>query len=761
MNEEQATEPSPLRRMSGRGCGFVFFLIMLVGASIWGAALGAFVYILDEAEAQIKELDTYRPKVGSRIYSIEDGYRGELLGEYNTEYRQLVNLNEMPLHLQKAFVATEDDKFYQHKGVRLDAIANAALFIMRTGKLRGGSTITQQLVRDVEEATGVSREQTMARKAREAVVALQVEREFTKDEILELFLNKIFLGGSAYGVEAASRQYFGKSCRDVTLAEGAVLAGILRSPNNRRPDWYPDRATGVRNTVLGQMLENRFITQEEYDAAIATRVEDALLTKEERQTQLESGEGFLAPNRFLAPYFVEEMRQRLVQSGKYTKEMLLEQGLEIITTLDMRLQRAAEQALYEELEAIDAKKLEALKARKQEAEFVPVTGAIVCIDNRPGMEGFVRALVGGRDWNQEKYNTVTQAKRQPGSSVKPFVWAAALDEGRKTNLTAASIIEDAQFVRYDALGRAYSPGNFDGKYAGPVTLRYALQQSLNTVSIRLVDRIGMPLVRQYIERAKAFSAPIDDSAGLTIGLGTHQVTPMDQCLAYACFANGGMYHPAVFVDEIKDRDGITQLKVTPDDVRRSAHRAFEPDLAYLMTYLLEGVATYGTGARTAELKRPRAGKTGTTNDARDVWFCGYTPYYTCVVWIGYRDNRSLGRGLEWTGGRRACPIWTKFMIKAHESLPVQDFEVPKGPDGQPAVDFIEVARQTKDSWAGGFKEVFLKGTRPPSYRTEEERALEEREKQMEQQLFAPADAPAQAPAPGAETTTPPPLVLHQ
>ncbi|MCC6489487.1 MAG: hypothetical protein IT364_18460, partial [Candidatus Hydrogenedentes bacterium] len=334
-----------------------------------------------------------------------------------------------------------------------------------------------------------------------------------------------------------------------------------------------------------------------------------------------------------------------------------------------------------------------------------------------------------------------------------------LDEGRKSNLTAASIIEDRAFVSYDALGRPYSPGNFDGKYAGPVTLRYALQQSINTVSIRLVDRFGMPLVRSYIERAKAFSAPIDDSAGLTIGLGTHQVTPMDQCLAYACFANGGMYHPAVFVDEIKDRDGITQFKATPDDVRRSAHRAFEPDLAYLMTYLLEGVATYGTGAKTADLKRPRAGKTGTTNDARDVWFCGFTPYYTCVVWIGYRDNRSLGRGLEWTGGRRACPIWTKFMLKAHEGLPLQDFEVPKGLDGQPLVDFFDVARQTRDSWAGGFKEVFLKGTRPPSYRTAEERALEEREKQMEQELLAPTETPA--PAPSAESTAPPPLVLHQ
>ena len=740
MSESEKTEPTPLRRMHSRGCGFVFFLFMMVVAAVWGAALGLFVKHLDDAKDQVVALDEYRPKVGSKIYSSEDGYRGELLGEYNIEYRQLVNLSDIPLYLQKAFIATEDDKFYQHKGVRPDAIVNAALHILRTGDIRGGSTITQQLVRDVETVTGVSREQTLERKMREAVVALQVEREFTKDEILELFLNKSFLGGSAYGVEAAAQQYFGKSCRDLTLGESAVIAGILRSPNNRRPDRYPERATAVRNVVLGQMLENGFITQDEHDAAIKENVAEQVMTKEEREAKLQRGVGTLLPNHFLAPYFVEEMRQRAVRTmPQYVdKERLLEQGLEITATLDMRLQRAAEDALYRELDAFDEKKKKDLEKQGRMDEFEPVTGAIVCIDNRPGKEGFVRAMVGGRDWEKEKYNTVTQARRQPGSSVKPFVWAAALEERRKNNLTAASIILDESFVSYDALGRTWNPKNFDGKYKGPVTLRFALERSINTVSVRLVDRVKMPVVRSYIEKA-GFEIPIDDSVGLTLGLGTHQVTVLEQCLAYACFANGGMYHPAVFIEEIKDRDGIPLYQTSPDDeVRRLQHRAFNPDLAYLMTYLLEGVATYGTGARSRDLDRPRAGKTGTTNDARDVWFCGFTPYYTCVVWIGYRDNRSLGSGANYTGGRRACPVWTEFMVKAHEGLPVKDFEAPTG---QYAVDTFNVARQTSGGWGGEFPEVFLKGTHPPASRAEEEEARR-LEEQMEQQLFQqPVDQP--------------------
>ncbi len=757
MSESQTSDPTPIRRMQSRGCGFVFFLIMMVMAAGWGAALGVFVRYLGDAETQVVALDTYRPKVGSKIYSDEDGYRGELLGEYNIEYRQLVNLSEVPLHLQKAFIATEDDKFYHHKGVRPDAILNAALFILRTGRIRGGSTITQQLVRDVESVTGVSREQTLARKAREAIVALQVEREFTKDEILELFLNKSFLGGSAYGVEAASQQYFGTSCRNLTLGESAVLAGILRSPNNLRPDRYPDDATKKRNTVLDQMLENEFITKEEYDAAIAENVAEEVMTNEEREARAERGESTIVPNHFLAPYFVEEMRQRAMRADLFSKERLLEQGLEITTTLDMRLQRAAEDALFKQLDEFDEKRRKSLESAGRLDEFEPVSGALVCVDNRPGKEGFVRALVGGRDWSKEKYNTATQARRQPGSSVKPFVWAAALDEGRKTNLTAASILQDKEFVRYDALGRTWNPQNFGGDHAGPVTLRYALEHSINTISVQLVERLGLPLVRTYIEKA-GFEIPIDESIGLTIGLGTHQVTPLEQCLAYSIFPNNGMYHPAVFVEGIKDQDGIPIYAITPDKVRDMEKPAFKPDLACVMTHLLQGVATWGTGARSADLNRPRAGKTGTTNDARDVWFCGFTPYYTCVVWIGYRDNRSLGRGANYTGGRLACPVWTEFMIKAHEGLPVKDFEIPKGPDGKPVVDVIPVERQTRTGWKGGFDEYFLKGTHPPASREEEERARE-LEEQMEQRLRQTYSEPMAPPSTnGVPSGSPPPLV---
>ncbi|MFA6245122.1 MAG: PBP1A family penicillin-binding protein, partial [Candidatus Hydrogenedentales bacterium] len=643
---ETSSESRP-RRRTRPGCGLIFFCIMMVVAAVWGACLGAFVLLLEDAETKITALDTYRPKVGSRIYSSDD----ELLGEYNIENRQLVNLNEMPLHLQKAFIATEDDIFFEHKGVRPDAIANAFLFILRTRKIRGGSTITQQLVRNVEEATTVGMERTMTRKLREAVVALQVEREFTKDEILELYLNQLFLGGGVYGVEAASQFYFGKSCRDLTIAESATLAGVVLTPNKNRPDRFPERATARRQVVLGQMLENRFITQAEYDEAIATNVVDYTIMQEQRDTAAsgESDRGVWRPNQFKAAYFVEETRQRSYNEGLVNKDALLEQGLEIITTIDMNLQRAAEETLFKVLDDFDERRLASLKKQNRENEFVPVTGALICLDNRPQYSGFVRALVGGRDFNKEKFNTATQAQRQPGSSVKPFVWLAALDDGRKSGLTAASIKMDSPFERFDGAGNKWSPKNFSGDYLGPVTLRYALEKSINVVSVRLVEELGMPAVRTTIEDA-GFTIPIDDAVGLTIGLGTHMVTVLDQAVAYSTIAKGGVYSPPIFIAEIRDRDGLTEWKAT---VKREVR--FKADVACVVTSLLRSVcdAPWGTGARSSALKRPHAGKTGTTNDSRDVWFCGFTPQFTCVVWVGYRDNRSLGKGADFTGGRLA------------------------------------------------------------------------------------------------------------
>lgn len=726
----------------------------MVVAALWGACLGAFVLMLEDAETRITALDRYRPNVGSRIYSSDD----EMLGEYNIEFRQLVNLNEIPLHLQKAIIATEDDIFYEHKGVRPDAIANAFLFILRTGKIRGGSTITQQIVRNVEEYTSVGMERTMTRKLREAVVALQVEREFTKDEILELYLNQLFLGASVYGVEAAAQFYFGKSCRDLNIAESATLAGIVLTPNNNRPDRYPDRATDRRNVVLGQMLENKFISQAEYDEAIATKVTDYTISEEKRNAAAsgDTSTEIWRPNQFKAAYFVEEARQRAYNEGRVVKKDLLEQGLEIITTLDMNLQRAAEEALFKGLDEFDAHRLASLKKQGRESEFVPVSGALVCLDNRPQYSGYVRALVGGRDFNKEKFNTATQAQRQPGSSVKPFVWLAAIDAGRQDNITPATIRMDSPFERFDGAGNKWNPKNFSGDYAGPVTLRYALEKSINIVSIRLVEETEMPTVRTYIERA-GFTIPIDDAVGLTLGLGTHMVTVLDQATAYSTIAKGGVWSPPLFISEIRDRDGLTLWKPS---IKREER--FRPDVAYVITSMLQSVceAPWGTGARSSALKRPHAGKTGTTNESRDVWFCGFTPQLTCVVWVGYRDNLSLGKGADFTGGRLACPIWTEFMIKAHEDIPIEKFPVPE----DQGLKFIEVDRMTQRNGVPGFygdkfNEVFLDGTYPPEnpIQDQERQVMEEQleRRAIEEQLqggLPPVTTPVPSP------DTPPPLV---
>lgn len=682
-----------------RGCGFVFLAIMLAVSAAWGAALGGFVYILEDAQTAITALEEFRPKIGSRVYDAN----GELIGEFTRESRQLVRLSEIPLHLQKAFMATEDHVFYNHKGVRPDAIVNAAIYISQTGRIRGGSTITQQVVRNID-VTGVSKEVSLNRKLKEAIIALQLERQYTKDEILELYLNILFLGISAHGVEAASQQYFAKSCRDVTLSEGAMLAGLARSPNAQEPFRNFGNALARRDIVLDQMLDEGFITSDERDAAKAEDLSESVVTPEERARLIEDGRGILPPNQGRAPYFFEEVRKFLLDDvPEITEDDLYGDGLEIYTTLDMKQQRAAERALLKRLETFDESKRETLVKQGKEADFTPVTGAFVCLDNRPPYQGYVRAMVGGRDFKQNQYNTVTQAYRQPGSSVKPFVWAAAIDSEK---WTAADIVVDEPFTFVDAAGTPWSPKNFDSTFSGPVTLRNALEKSINIVSVKLVRDLGFPFVKSYIERS-GISKPIDPSAKLTIALGVHSATPMEQAVAFSIFPNGGdMYKPTI-VTEIKDRDGFVRYKA--DRAAVYTKGVIRPESAYVMTHLLEGAATYGTGARTAPLERPRAGKTGTTNDAVDVWFCGFTPQFTGVVWIGYRENnRSLGRGTNYTGGRLAAPIWTEFMIEAHKGLPIMDFEAPEN------VEFIAI-NKASGTRGGNFQEAFIKGTAPREY----------------------------------------------
>lgn len=694
MSEDFQNGDSLLKRLQSRGCAPVFFLFIAMVGSAFGAGLGVFAFQMERAKAQIATLDQFRPRIGSKVYA--DGGATKL-GEYNVENRQLVRLSEIPLIVQKAVVAGEDALFYDHKGVRPDAMINTVRYIAQTGRVRGGSTITMQLVRNAEEATGISKERTASRKLREMIAALQVEREFTKDEILELYLNQVFFGGSAHGIEAAANQYFAKSCKDLTLTEAATLAGILPSPNAFRPDLHPNAALVRRNLVLDRMLEHGFIAQDECNRALARPIEEDALTPEERAARLAENHDLIVPNEFDAPYFVREMKVRALRDGHFDDDTLLESGYEIITTLDMRLQREAEKALFEQLKKFDEIKLKALQRAGREEEFVPVQGALVCMDNRDKFKGYVRALVGGRDWDVEQYNMATQALRQPGSSVKPFVFATALEFGRDKFISPATIRVDEP-TNFERAGVPYVPQNFSGSFSGPVTLRYALEKSINVVTVKLVREFGIDNVKATIERCFP-EVSVRSDVGFTIGLGTNEVTVLGQCAAYAAIASGGMYTKPIFIESIKDRDGIERYRAEPEN-----KRVLSEDVSYVLRHMLIGAATWGTGARSGALNRPRGGKTGTTNDARDVWFCGFTPEYTCVVWIGYKDNRSLGRGENYTGGRQAVPVWTNFMIAALEGEPVRDFEVPEG-----KVEWHTVQRMTSRG-AQNFKEAFVPGT---------------------------------------------------
>lgn len=689
-SDPESQVPGPARR----GCGWLFFLLMLVVGAGWGAALGAFVWIVDDAKTTIATLEDFRPRIGSKVYSAD----GELLGEFSTDFRQLVRLSEMPLHLQLAFIAREDATFYEHRGFRPERLLAAMLAQLQGGR-GGGSTITQQVVRNVDDLN-VGKEVTYERKIREIIVALQVERQFTKDEILELYLNQIFLGISANGVETASQQYFGKSCRDITLGEAATLAGLTNSPNLRNPIKNPAKALEERNKVLDAMLEFGFITKEAHERGKAEDLAASVMTPEKREAMRAEGKGIWKPNRFAAPYFVEEVRQFILDEFK--KDQVFGDGLEVYTTVDMRLQRAAENALLTTLDEFDKKRLDQLKRAGKEEEFLPVSGALVCIDNREPYKGFVRALVGGRDFEKEKFNTATQARRQAGSSIKPFVWAAAIANGR----TPSTILVDEPMSRTGGNGKVWSPKNFDGKYGGPTSLRHALEKSVNIVSVKLVEQLGVPLVRSYLEDCGILT----NVEGLTIGLGTSEVTPLEHCVAYSTFANQGIRHDPVLIREIRDRDGLPRY-----DYRdyAKATQALDPAVAYVTLHMMEGVCIpdskiglYPTGHRTSVLERPRAGKTGTTNFSRDVWFCGTTADFTTVVWVGYRDNRPLGKGPDYTGGRLACPIWTSFMLQAQEGLPKRDFDAPDG------VTFFDIDR-IRGTRGGPYKEAYLAGTAPP------------------------------------------------
>lgn len=654
----------------------------------------------------IRSLDSYTPSLVTKLYDI----RGELLSELFVEKRSVLPLPQIPLDFQHAVLATEDANFYRHWGVDVKGIARATFANLRAGRtVQGASTITQQLAKNIF----LTRERTLSRKIKEAILTLQMEANLSKDEILQLYINQIYFGKGAYGLESAAKTFFGKSASELTLPECALLAGLPKGPERFSPFKHRDRAIRRRNFVLQRMAETGFITERE--ALHATEAPHVFLKK--------------PPVDFKASYFVEMVRLQLEPT--YGAEALLTGGYSIYTTLDNRLQRAAEEATQKHLTAFDDRYAEQrllalVKEKKITQSFfdrwkkwkedptkheepedfnepTPVQGALVSIDPHTGG---IRALVGGRDFQESQFNRATQAKRQPGSTFKPFVWLAALESG----LTAASVVDDspiaytdverhprlvAEATDYatlmqmvtgyytpdrpaDAPDPIWAPQNWDNKFLGPITLRRGLALSRNLVSVRLMDRVGPPAVVDLAHRA-GIESPLDPV--LSLGLGSSVVTVLEITSAMGTFPNGGIHMQPFSVLKVVDRNGKVLEEHTPQ-----GQSAISPQSAYLTTRLMQAVTQEGTGAYARNIGRPVAGKTGTTQDMRDFWFMGFTPDLVTGVWVGYDDFTPLGKKL--TSAGTTVPWWTDYMGQAVRTLPSRDFPVPNG------ISFAKIDRDT-------------------------------------------------------------------
>ena len=560
--------------------------------------------------------------------------------------RKVVKLGDVPPLLVKAILAVEDERFYSHNGIDPIGIMRAMWVNFRSMSFQqGGSTLTQQLMKNFF----LTDERTLSRKIPEAVMALIAERKYSKETILQNYLNEIYLGqrGSQgiFGISEAAQFYFSKQLSDLTVAESALLAGLIRAPNRLSPYRSTDSATKRRNVVLAKMLDDRIITSKQYDAAVREKLPDRALVKVTND----------------APFYVDYLRRELDEN--YSHAVLTKDGLRIFSSLDLQLQRKAERALVEGL-----KKLEATHpALRRKGDNDSLEGAIVVV--RP-QTGEIKAMVGGRNYQKSQFNRVFQAKRQPGSIFKPFVFLAALTYGGQSGVkyTPETIVNDSQFTwNYD--GKEWQPNNYNNEYFGAVTFRRALESSLNSATGRVAQDVGIRRVREIAKRLGIQSA----LPGVpSLALGSAEVTPLEVAVAFSTIANGGVRTQPLAVKVVMDQS--TQ-PLEKRDVR--VEQVINPQLAHLMNYMLKGVLDRGTatGARRMGFTRPAAGKTGTTNDYKDAWFVGYTPDLLAVVWVGF-DGQSK---LNLSGAEAALPIWTEFMKSATANMPVTDFVAPQLP----------------------------------------------------------------------------------
>ena len=648
------------RKLLGHsGLGTVMIILLLSFIFLAVAASSFLYYVLLKELPSVAALKDYRPSIATRVYDDHN----ELIDEFFLEDRKIIKYEDVPKVAIQAFVAAEDARFFHHKGFDMQSISRAFFKNLAAGHIvQGGSTITQQ----VAKSLFLSSEKSYIRKIREAILAYKIDHYLTKEEILTLYLNHIYLGHGTYGIEAASQGYFGKSARYLTLSEAALLAGLPKAPSNYSPFLYMEKARQRQAYVLERMVEDRYITVQEKNQVLAVPI------------RLRS----IRPKEKVAPYFIEHVR-RYIQE-KYGSDVLYKEGLEVYTTLNIPMQKAARDAVERGLQELDAR--EGYTSGR-------VQGALLCMEAKTGA---IQAMVGGRDFGKSEFNRTTQSKRQPGSAFKPFIYTAAFDKG----MTPVTKFVDAPIVYQDSAGNAWNPQNFDGKFLGPTTLRYALAHSRNIITIKVLQDLGMDYAIAYAHNM-GISSPL--GRNLSLALGTSVVTLQEMVRAYGVLANQGRKVTPFFIKKIIDRTGHnfeeSQIKV---------EQVIDPRIAFLSTYVMQDVVEVGTGRRVKSIGRPVAAKTGTTDDVRDAWFIGYTPSLVTGVWVGFDQERTLGK--QEVGGRAAAPIWLYFMEKAIQGTPVELFPVPEG------IVFSKVDARSgqplRKSSKGGLYEAFLEGTIP-------------------------------------------------
>ncbi len=711
------------------GTGGILIGLVLAGVLILGFALTMAYPNLPELDS----ITSYRPKMPLRVFSADN----MLIAEFGEERRNVVHFNEIPEIMKKAVLAIEDDRFYEHGGVDYLGITRAALHNLTGGTKQGASTITQQVARNFF----LSSEQTFKRKIYEILLAWKIEQNLTKDQILEVYMNQIYLGQRAYGFSSAAQIYFGKSLKELTIAEAAMLAGLPKAPSAYNPVANPKRATVRQQYILQRMKQLGYITEAQFEQA----------KTEVFHTKTDSSEFGIHAE------YVAEMARQLVY--EQFKDETYTRGLNVYTTITksdqdaayLALRRgvmdyekrhgyrgpeaiieiptnkdAADDAIEKELaehavsdDLVVAMVLEAspklVKAVLVSGEEIQITGpgltfaasglsatapankrvqrgAVIrvvqegtnwTITQIPEVQsafvaasttdGAIHALVGGFDYNINKFNHVTQAWRQPGSSFKPFIYSSSLEKG----LSPATIINDSP-ISFDAGqtgGQAWEPKNYDGKYEGPMTMRKGLTKSKNMISIRILHKVGAKYGQEYTTRFGFL--PEKNPPYLTLALGAGAVTPLQMAGAYAVFANGGYKINPYLISKITDSTGKVLSQANPDKAGDENNRVIDERNAFLMDSMLKDVVRYGTATKALSLKRPDiAGKTGTTNDSFDAWFAGYQAKLVGIAWIGFDQPKNLGN--RETGGGLALPIWIGYMQRALKDIPIEERAVPNG-----------------------------------------------------------------------------------